>query len=288
MTWCALRTATGGRVPRLADAAATSPPLPPETIVSEGHLGPRYLAYLATLALLVGLFERWDLLGGTQVVALVIAVMLLTVVGFSVALVRARSATDSPGQLMNYLVQVMAVAVAAAVSYLIQDWRLHLASQAMMGVAIFSSSYVTLERFLGRERPGHEFLMNAAAILILLGAYLSILVGTTSVPLRLVLIFAATGLAAYELLGRVSTEQPRAVVASLIVAQIVTTVAFAMISLQFVDNSRLAGIMLVSWYVNRDLARHLFEGTLTRNILAEYSVGLVLVAALIASALLSR
>ena len=66
-TWCALTTATGGRVPRLAKASAASPPLPPETIVSEGHLGPRYLAYLATLALLVGLFERWDLLAGSQV-----------------------------------------------------------------------------------------------------------------------------------------------------------------------------------------------------------------------------
>ncbi|MGI8608854.1 MAG: DUF5656 family protein [Candidatus Dormibacteria bacterium] len=236
----------------------------------------------------MGLFERWDLLTGVQVVAVVVGVMVLIASGFALALSRARSATESAGQVLHYLVPLMAVAVAAAVSYLIQDWRLHLASQAMMGLAIMASCYVTLERFLGRDRPGHEFLMNAAAILILLGGYLSILVGTISVPLRLAGIFAGTGLAAYELLGRVSTEQARAVVASLIVAQIVTTVAFAMISLQFVDNSRLAGILLVAWYVNRDLARHLFEGTLTRNILAEYSVGLVLVAALIASALLSR
>jgi hypothetical protein len=175
----------------------------------------------------------------------------------------------------------MAVVVAAAVSYLIQDWRLHLASQVLMGVAIFASSYVTLERFCGRERPGHEFLMNAAVILILLGGYLAILVGTTTLTVRLVAIFVGTGLAAYELLGRVAQEQARAVVAALFVA-------FAMFSVGFVDNSRLAGILLVSWYVNRDLARHLFEGTLTRNILAEYSIGLVLVAALIGSALLSR
>ncbi|HEV1997559.1 MAG TPA: hypothetical protein VGR61_05450 [Candidatus Dormibacteraeota bacterium] len=283
-----MRTATGGKAPRLAEAATGSPLLPPRTIVSDGHLGPRFLAYLATLALLVGLFERWDLLGGAAVLAVVVGVMVFTVAGFSLALRRAGSATESAGLLMHYLVPLMAVAVAAAVSYLIQDWRFHLASQGMMGIAIMASSYVTLERFLGRERPGHEFLMNAAAILILLGAYLSILVGTTSVPLRLAAVFAGTGLAAYELLGRVAAEQARAIVASLIVAQIVTTVAFAMISLQFVDNSRLAGILLVAWYVNRDLARHLFEGTLTRNILAEYSVGLVLIAALIASALLSR
>jgi hypothetical protein len=275
-----------GRAPRLAEA--TTPTLPPETVVSEGHLGPRYLAYLAALALLVGLFERWDLLGGAQVLAVVVGVMLLTVAGSALALKRARSPRESAGLVLHYLVPLMAVAVAAAVSYLIQDWRLHVASQLMMAIAVFASTYVTLERFLGRERPGHEFLMNAAIILILLGAYLSILVGAPSVPLRLFAIFVGTALAAYELLGRVTSEQTRAAVASLIVAQIVTTVAFAMISLQFVDNSRLAGILLVAWYVNRDLARHLFEGTLTRNILAEYSVGLVLVAALIGSALLSR
>lgn len=220
--------------------------------------------------------------------AVVAGVMVVTVAGFSLALSRARSATESTVQVMSYLVPLMAVAVAAAVSYLIQDWRLHLASQSMMGISIFASSYVTLERFRGRERPGHEFLMNAAMILLLLGAYLSILVGVSSVPLRLGAIFAATGLAAYELLGRVAADQSRAVVASLLVAQIVATIAFAMISLQFVDNSRLSGILLVAWYVNRDLARHLFEGTLTRSILAEYSVGLLLAGSLIGSALLSR
>ncbi|HEY8741376.1 MAG TPA: hypothetical protein VIN56_12380, partial [Candidatus Dormibacteraeota bacterium] len=131
-------------------------------------------------------------------------------------------------------------------------------------------------------------LMNAAVILVLLGGYISILVGTTNLAFRLVAIFLGTAVAAYELLGRVAQEQSRAVVGSLFVAQMVTLVGFALVSAQFVDNSRLAGILLVTWYVNRDLARHLFEGTLTRNILAEYSVGLVLAAALIGSALLSR
>jgi hypothetical protein len=222
------------------------------------------------------------------VVAVVVGVMIVTVVGTSLALAGTGSARDSARAPLHYLVPLMAVAVAAAVSYLIQDWRLHLASQGMMAVAIFASSYVTLERFMGRERPGHEFLMNAAVILVLLGGYISILVGSTNLAARLVAIFIGTGVAAYELLGRVAQEQPRAVVGSLFVAQLVTIVAFALISIQFVDNSRLAGILLVSWYVNRDLTRHLFEGTLTRNILAEYSIGLVLAAALIGSALLSR
>lgn len=250
--------------------------------------GARYLAHLASLALLLGLFERWDLLGAAQVVGLVLGITAITVAGVALALSAAGSTRDSARAPMHHMVPIMAVAVGAAVSYLIQDWRLHLASQVMVGVAIFASSYVTLERFLGRERPGHEFLMNAAVILVLLGGYISVLVGTSSLLIRLVVIFAGTAVAAYELLGRVSPEQARAVAASLVVAQMVTLVAFALVSARFVDNSRVAGILLVSWYVNRDLARHLFEGTLTRNILAEYSVGLVLVAALIGSALLSR
>ncbi|MDQ6748552.1 MAG: hypothetical protein M3010_10685 [Candidatus Dormibacteraeota bacterium] len=255
---------------------------------SPGQPGARYLAHLAGLALLLGLFERWDLLGGGQVLGLVVAVMVLTVLGTALALAGGTSSQESARAPLHYLVPVMAVAVAAAVSFLIQDWRLHLGSQALMAIAIFASTYVTLERFLGRERPGHEFLMNAAVILVLLGGYISVLVGATNLAVRLPAIFVGTGLAAYELLGRVAQEQARAIVGSLFVAQLVTIVAFALVSVQFVDNSRLAGILLVAWYVNRDLTRHLFEGTLTRNILAEYSIGLVLAAALIGSALLSR
>ena len=255
---------------------------------SAGRLGPRYLAYLAILVALLGIFERWDLLGGAAVVGLVVGLMVLTAAGSGMALRDARSHIQSAAQPLHYVIPLMAIVVAAAVSYLIQDWRLHLGTQVLMGVALFSSTYVTLERFFDRERPGHEFLMNAAVILILLGGYLAILVGTTALPVRLAAIFLGTALAAYELLGRVAQEQARAVVAALFVAQLVTMVAFAMFSVQFVDNSRLAGILLVTWYVNRDLARHLFEGTLTRNILAEYSIGLVLVAALIGSALLAR
>jgi hypothetical protein len=250
--------------------------------------GARYLTHLAFLALLLGLFERWDLLGGTQVVALVVAIIVVTVAGAALPLSAVGSTRDSARAPTHYLVPIMAVAVGAAVSYLIQDWRLHLASQAMMAISIFASIYVTLERFKGRERPGHEFLMNAAVILVLLGGYISVLVGTSSLAIRLVVIFAGTALAAYELLARFSKEQVRAVAASLVVAQIVTFVAFALITAQFVDNNHIAGILLVAWYVNRDLARHLFEGTLTGSILAEYSVGLVLAAALIGSALLSR
>ncbi|GAC1328842.1 MAG: hypothetical protein NVSMB17_04660 [Candidatus Dormibacteria bacterium] len=255
---------------------------------SGGQFGPRYLAYLAILVLLLGVYQRWELLGPRAVVALVVALMVLTALGTAAAFHGAESLRESARQPLHYVVPLMAIVVAASVSYLIQDWRLHLATQVLMSVAIFSSSYVTLERFFERERPGHEFLMNAAVILILLGGYLALLVGTTSLPLRLAVIFFGTALAAYELLGRVAQEQARAVVAALFVAQLVTMVAFGMFSVQFVDNSRLAGILLVTWYVNRDLARHLFEGTLTRNILAEYSVGLVLVAALVGSALLSR
>ncbi|HEY8741121.1 MAG TPA: hypothetical protein VIN56_11065, partial [Candidatus Dormibacteraeota bacterium] len=139
-TWSGSRTATDARAPRLAESTLTA-----------AKPGARYLAHLAGLALLLGLFERWDLLGGFQVLAVVLLVMVVTAAGASLAL-----ASRAP---LPYLVPLMAVAVAAAVSYLIQDWRLHVASQAMMAVAIFASSYVTLERFRGNDRPGHEFLM---------------------------------------------------------------------------------------------------------------------------------
>ena len=79
--------------------------------------------------------------------------MLVTAIGAGLALRDARSPLESARQPLHYVIPLMAVAVAAAVSFLIQDWRLHLASQVLMGVAVFASSYVTLERFFaGSDR----------------------------------------------------------------------------------------------------------------------------------------
>jgi hypothetical protein len=178
--------------------------------------------------------------------------------------------------------------VAAAVSLQVVDWRLHIADQLLMAVAIFGSTYVTVERVRGRRRPGHEFLENAALILVLLGAYVALLAGVPSLGLRVGLIFLASFMASYIQLSGVASEQGRAVVGGFIVSLVATAIGFGLISAQFLDLGRLATILLVAWYVNTGMVFYLLEGTMTRNVFLEYLVGIVICVGLVATAILTH
>ena len=184
-----------------------------------------------------------------------------------------------------YVVPVMAVVVAAAASGLVSDWRYHAGSQALMAGGIFAVSYVTVARFAGRRRAALDLLQDIALIVVVLAAYVVILAGIGDIVLRLGLVFAVSLLATYENLSRASSSHARAVVGGVIVAQVVTAIAFALISQQFLDVVRLGPILLVAWYVNRGMGYHVLEGTMSVGIFVEYAVGAVVCAALVATAL---
>jgi hypothetical protein len=217
----------------------------------------------------------------------VVGIVVFTVVGLAAVLgqVDSEGAAVQPGL---YLMPVMAVVVGAAVALQIADWKLHMVAQALVGLAVFSAAYVNVERLRGRRRPGHEFLDNAAIILVLLGAYLALLAGVSSLGLRVALIFVATYVAAYVQLSRVASEQGRALVGGLIVSLAATAIAFGLISAQFLDIGRLGTILLVAWYVNTGMVFYMLEGSMTRNIFVEYAVGVVICAGLVATAILTH
>jgi hypothetical protein len=247
----------------------------------------RFLAYLAGGLLLLGLFEPSDMLS-PQAVALLVALMVVVLaLGLAAALQQsgAEAAEFFAG---HYLLPGMAVVVAAAVSLQVVDWRLHIADQGLMAVAIFGSTYVTVERVRGRRRPGHEFLENAALILVLLGAYVALLAGVPSLGLRVALIFLASFMASYTQLSGVASEQGRAVAGGFIVSLVATAIGFGLISAQFLDLGRLATILLVAWYVNTGMVFYLLEGTMTRNVFLEYLVGIVICVGLVATAILTH
>jgi hypothetical protein len=277
MTSSGSKISTVAREPRLAEATAGPAP----------RVGARYLRYLAGVVVLLGLFERSDLLPAQGVVALVVGIVVVNVLGLAAAIghVESRRPKFDP---RHYLIPVMAVVAGAAVSAQIVDWKLHLAAQVLVGVAVFASSYVTVARSGGRRRPGHEFLENASVILVLLGAYLALLAGVQSLSLRVILIFVATYVAAYVQLSRAVSEPGRALVGGMLVSLAATAIAFGLISAQFLDISRLGSILLVAWYVNTGMVFYMLEGTMTREILVEYMVGVVICAGLVATAILTH
>jgi hypothetical protein len=267
--------------------AGKEPP-PAEAAVERNPLATaRFLAYLAGGLLLLGLFEPSDLLPSQAVILLVALMLLVVAAGLSAAIQQAAGAA-AVFFAGHYLLPAMAVVVAAAVSLQVVDWRLHVADQVLMAAAIFGSTYVTVERVRGRRRPGHEFLDNAALILVLLGAYLALLAGVPSLGLRVGLIFLASFIASYIQLSGVASEQGRALAGAFIVSLVATAIGFGLISAQFLDLGRLATILLVAWYVNTGMVFYLLEGTMTRNVFVEYMIGVVVCVGLVATAILTH
>ena len=268
--------------------ARAEAPAPAEPIAAPNpQASARFLAYVAGALLVLGLFEPSDLLPLQGVAGLVALMVVVVAVGLAAAL--QQSSPEPPGFFAgHYLLPAMAVVVAATVSLQVVDWRLHVADEVLMAVAVFGSCYVTVERVRGRRRPGHEFLENAALILVLLGAYLALLAGVPSLGLRVALIFVASFMASYIQLSGVTSEQGRALAGGFIVSLVATAIAFGLISAQFLDLGRLATILLVAWYVNTGMVFYLLEGTMTRNVFLEYFVGIILCVGLVATAILTH
>lgn len=260
----------------------------PAIVAARPNMGPRFLAFLAGLVLLLGLAERSDMLTPLALYGLVAVMAVVTIAGFGLALRQASERRWTALTPSFYLLPLMALVVAGAVSALVSDWRLHAASQAVMAVAIFAVTFVTVERFRGQRRAGYDLVQDTALIGTVLVSYVVILAGITDIVARLGLIFLVSLVAAYENLSRASSSHSRAIVGGVVTAQVVTTVAFALISQQFLDVVRLGPLLLVAWYVNRGLIYHVLEGSMSVQVFIEYVIGAVVCAVLVATALMAR
>jgi hypothetical protein len=272
------RAGADHELPAPADGAAIAAPA-----------SPRYVVYLGFALLLLGLFERSELLPvPAGLAAFTAGVLVVALLGLLAAFRQAGAGSAQALRPQHYLVPALAVLTAAAISYEAPDWRLHALSQLAMGAAVATSGYVTLEGVIGRVRPGQEFLHDAAVIIVLLGAYLAILNGVPGIAGRVALVALVAFLAAYESFNEAVPGDLRAALFGLIVAQVVGTLGFALISFQSIDAGRMAAVLLIAWYANRGIGYNLLKNSLTGGIFVEYAVAAVLCAGLVVSALMTR
>jgi hypothetical protein len=188
----------------------------------------------------------------------------------------------------HFLLPAMAVSVSAAVAFIAHDWRVATVAQAVMGGAYLASTHVTVERVRGRERPGHEFLHDAAAIGVLLGAFLAILAGVPNLAGKIVLIAGTTFLVAYESFVDFVGGEHEALFYSQTVAVVTTAIGFGLIFSGILGQSYIAAILVLVWYVERGVIVHVLSRTMTRTVAGEYAVIAILCLVLIANALINH
>ena len=171
------------------------------------------------------------------------------------------------------------VAVAGLATFPMEWWRYGLVA-AVFGTGFVVSSWLDHRRLREREKPGHVVLQETVMVLAMAAAFLVVVTVDLPLPVRLGWIFAISMLATYRsfrALGRVMPPR-RAFLFSIFVAQLVTFFAWAISVYLNYQEGPFAAILVFLWYVNRGIIRHTVEETMTRNVVLEYGLFVVLLA----------
>ena len=153
---------------------------------------------------------------------------------------------------------------------------------ALFGTGFAFAARLDYDRLAGQPKRGHTFIQEAILAGALTGGYLAVVTAPFSLALKLAWIFAVSALAAFRSF-RLSGDHPlpprRAVLFSLLVAQVVAFFAWAIFSyISGVAEGVFAVMLLLAWYINRGVIRHTAEESLTRHVVMEYGLFAALLA----------
>jgi uncharacterized protein DUF5656 len=262
------------------------PRLAPAPTATPVKLGTRYLGFLSACAVIIGLAFKSELLAPNQVWQATAGLVAFTTAGLM--FLHARNRTPIWFSLDYYVCPALAVIAAAAFSMLASDWRLHAAAMAAMGLTIYTSSYVDLCRGIGRVRPLHRFLRDASIFLALLALFFLVLQSELPNAVKFVWIFFVSLLSGYRSFRLVTQREGRAMFSAFITAQMVTALAFGMVTYLNQGNAYVAVVLAFAWYANQGFILHALDDSLTRRVFLEYGLFAVICIYLVALALLTR
>ena len=185
----------------------------------------------------------------------------------------------------HYVPAVLGALTVAGLSLLVPDlWKFALVA-ALFGVGFAVSARLDYLRLTAVPKRGHAFVQEAILAGALIGGFVAVLSSPFGLLLKLAWIFALSALAAFRSF-RVSGEPipaRRAFLFSLLVAQVVAFFAFAVsVYIASLAEGIFAVMLLLAWYINRGVMRHTAEESLTRNVVVEYGLFVVVLGFLFA------
>jgi hypothetical protein len=234
----------------------------------------RFLVFVAVVLVALGLGLKSELVAPSQVWAFGAGLLVLAFP----ALLGYLHTDDGVPSIESFIpVAIGAVAVAGLATFPMEWWKFD-AMVAIFGVGFVISGWLDHRRLREREKPGHVVLQETVMVLAMAAAFLVVLTVNLSLPVRLGWIFAISTLATYRSfrsLGRVMPPR-RAFLFSVFVAQLVTFFSWAITVYLSYQEGPMAAILVFLWYVNRGIIRHTVEETMSRNVVLEYGLFVVL------------
>lgn len=236
----------------------------------------RFLVFVAAVLVALALGFRSELVGPGQVWALAAGVVVLSVPALFGYL---RTEGGVPAVEHFIPVALGATALAGLATFQMDWWQYALVTM-LFGLGFVATGWLDGRRLHAREKPGHLVLQEAVLILAMTAALLVVVTVDLPLPLRLGWVFTIALLATYRSFRSLGRMMPpsRAFLFSLFVAQLVMTFAWAMTVYLSYREGPFAAVLVFFWYVNRGIIRHTVEETLSRNVVVEYGLFVVLLA----------
>ena len=249
-----------------------TPPLVHEQTTTAQELGserdPRFLLFVGLVVAALSIGLKSELLTARRVWALSIV---LAAVALPALVLYLREEHGLPA-IEHYIPTILGLIALTGLSFIVPEWWKYLLAATGFACTFFLAGYFDYERAHAKEKPGHVVLQEAVLGVITVAAYLVILTSQVNLLFRLVAIFGITWLAtfrSFRILGRPIPSR-RAFFFSLLVAQVVAFLSWAMSVYVLIGEGLFAGMLLLAWYINRGVIRHAVEETLNRRVALEF------------------
>lgn len=239
-------------------------------VATQGERDRRFLVFAGVVLVAIALGFKSELLAQNQVWALGLG---LIIVAAPAILAYLRG--DEPPAVEHYIPVALGAITLAGLAILVPElWKFGLLT-AMFGVGFVLAARLDYLRLRDAEKRGHVVVQEAILVCVLAGAYLVVVTLPFNAILRLLWILTITFLASYRSfrVNGTSIAPSRAFIFAVFVAQVVTFLAWAVITLEsflILNEGTFAVILLFAWYINRGLVRHTVEDSFTRHVVLEY------------------
>jgi hypothetical protein len=236
----------------------------------------RFLVFVGLVLVAISLGFKSEMVSPPEVWGLGLGLMILA----APALLGYLHSDLGPPSLEHFVPVMLGTLAVAGLSLMVSEFWVYFLFALTFGAGFCFAALLDYRQIRARQRPVHLIVQELLLAFGLAGSYLVILTLNLALPVRLAAVFGVSLLASYRsfrVLGTPMTSR-RALLFSLFVAQLVSFFAWAMTSYLYFTEGEFTVLLFLLWYVNRGIIRHTVEETLSRNVVIEYGLFVLLIA----------
>ncbi len=236
----------------------------------------RFLIFVGLVLVAISMGFKSEMVGPAQVWGLGVGLLVLATPALMGYL---HSETGNPS-FEHFVPVVLGTLAVAGLSLLVPEWWKYALITSAFGIGFCFAAQLDYHQIRAKLKPSHFVVQEVLLAFGLAGSFLVILTLGLPLPLRLASVFIISMLASYRsfrVLGNPMTPR-RALLFSVFVAQLVSFFAWAMSVYLYFTEGVFTVMLFLLWYVNRGIIRHTVEESISRNVLIEYGVFILLIA----------